>query len=136
MPEVEGLSQQRLGRGAVALLGLAQQPREPPGVDRVVGHLQGVAAGVGPEPLGHGPGVPPGLERPAQASDVRLERGLHPRRRALAPDLVDERGDRDGPPLGRDQQAQQVPWLRPAQVDPSGLPDDRELTQHSHLHAE
>ena len=64
--------------GAVGVLGLVQEAREPSGVDRVVGDLEGVAAGVGPQALGHGPRVPAGLERPTQASDVRLERGLHP----------------------------------------------------------
>ncbi len=90
---------------------------EDPGVQGVVGDPQRVARRHGDQHGGRGAAFPVGLDHPAQARDVRLQRGAHARRRRVAPEQVDDRVDRDRAAAGEGQRGHQRPLLGRAEVD-------------------
>jgi hypothetical protein len=90
---------------------------------------------VRPEHLRRRPRPAGRLERATQPRDVRLQRGLDPHGRAIAPDLVDEVLDRDGTSGRRDEQTDQGPGLAPAEVEDGTVALDLEQSQHPDPHA-
>ena len=109
---------------------------EPPRVHVLAGQAEGVAAGMGAQPRSSVARARRGrLQHPAQAGDVGLQRGLHPRRRLLAPDLVDQVLHRHRAPLGGHQQREQGPRLGPAEVGRLAVDQHRQLAEDRHVHA-
>jgi hypothetical protein len=133
---------QRLGQQATRLGRFAAQPvvcrpdevGEPPGVDLVGGHVQGVSARVRTQPLSRPPGRALGIESAPQPGDVGLERGLDPRRRVLAPYLVDEMLHRDGSAVRGDEQSEQRAGLGPAEIGDPLADDHLEVAEHLDTH--
>ncbi len=115
--------------------GRAEQPAELVGVHGAFGHRERVSAGMGAQHLRRGAGVAGGLEHPAQAGDVGLQRRLDAGRRVLAPDLVDEVLDRDRPAVGGGEQPDEGPRLGTAEVDDRAVNLDLELSQDPDPHA-
>jgi hypothetical protein len=98
-----------------------EQGLEPPGVHGFVGQPQRVPGRRADEDPGLRPPRAPGFENLPEVGHVRLQRRDGPRWRLSPPELIDHAVDGHHPAVLHQQQGEDRPLQRPAQIRPGAL---------------